>query len=101
MHINTEIADLILRVVQWLVLPGLLWLVRSIMMLRRDIIELKARIDRLEEYRSTAPGETALHKLETAITAQGGDLKAIREAVSRLEQVVTRHEDYLLTGGGR
>ena len=45
---------------------------------------------------AAAPSESALHKMALAVEHQAGEIKSMREVLSRVENVVTRHENYLL-----
>lgn len=98
--------DIILRIVQIVVLPIVGWLIKLLHDLRRDSAALELRVGQIETCLASVPSESALHELALSITGLRGDLKVAVEkidglgkVVSRVEQVVGRHEDYLLNGG--
>ncbi|MCB2186951.1 MAG: hypothetical protein KQJ78_11070 [Deltaproteobacteria bacterium] len=91
-----QVADFVLRIVQWLVVPALVLLVRQILGLRRDLEELRHKQVYLQECFENLPGEKALHDLALAIERQNGEIKAMVQVVTRLEKTVCRQEDFLL-----
>lgn len=95
MQIDMEVADLILRIVQWGVVPFALWIVRSIWLLRRELAVLRGKQCGLEEKVDALPKESALHKLAMLIESQSGDIKSMNAVLIRVENLVTRHDDFL------
>lgn len=79
----------------------------------RRIDELNARLDRqdrrlasVEQGVSLQPGKEELHAIQLEIARMGGQLgrvEAVMEGnakiMERLEKIVGRHEDHLLSGG--
>lgn len=66
------------------------------------------RIERIEQTLSSMPVSQDMHKLELRLSEMSGDLKALAavmqgntEVMLRLERVVGRHEDHLLTEGAK
>jgi hypothetical protein len=103
MQIDLNIADFVLRIVAVLVIPAVAWLVRCILALRRDLEALHRDLEKLrgdhcglEDRVALTPSESALHKMALAVEHQAGEIKSMREVLSRVESVVTRHENYLL-----
>lgn len=67
----------------------------------QEVVALQQRV-------SAVPGQAELHALALTLERIQGDLKAMRALMdgngmimSRLEDIVTRHEDHLLNGGSR
>ena len=77
--------------------------------------EMKERLDRgdarftqLGERIATLPTRQDMHELALAVTAMGGDLKAVtasmtglRDSTERIEAAVARHESIFAEGGRR
>jgi len=73
---------------------------------RIDLLE--KRVDKLEASTAAAPGSADIHALHIALTAMSGDLKEMRatmrgsaDILTRLENIVSRHEEHLLGGAKR
>jgi hypothetical protein len=54
------------------------------------------------------PAKDDMHQLQISLTSMAGDMRELRAVIRgnndvmvRLETIVTRHEDHLLSGGGR
>ncbi|WP_233193105.1 DUF2730 family protein [Acidimangrovimonas sediminis] len=67
-----------------------------------------ARIERIEQTVRGLPAASDMHTLELRLVEMSGDLKALAavmegntKVMSRLESIVSRHEDHLLEGGKR
>jgi len=94
--------DFVFRILVLLVIPALVVLVRQLMSLRREQVLLEQRASSLERALDRMPGEEGLHQLSLSVAALEGEAKAMREIMERIERVVGRHEEYLLSvGGGR
>lgn len=68
----------------------------------------EARIARLEQTVQSLPASQDMHQLQLRLVEIAGDLKALAavmegntKVMTRLEQIVSRHEDHLLEGGKR
>ncbi len=66
----------------------------------------EGRIARLEQTVQTLPGKDDMHQLQLELVKQTGSLNEMRAVMegngavmSRLEKIVTRHEEHLLGGG--
>jgi hypothetical protein len=67
--------------------------------------EMEKRIASTEQTISSLPHATDFHRLELSLSEIGGDIKAMRvertasnESLARMERVLTRHEEHLLSG---
>lgn len=63
------------------------------------------RVDKLENSVEALPSKEDFHKLDVALARMTGDIRSLGvmlegqgEIMTRLERVVTRHEDHLLEG---
>lgn len=72
------------------------------------IDQLATRVEKVERDMSAMPARDDMHALHIALTEIRGDLKEMRatmaghsEIMTRLETVVSRHEDHLLDGAKR
>ncbi|MVO16837.1 DUF2730 family protein [Parasedimentitalea huanghaiensis] len=61
----------------------------------------------LQQTVASMPAKEDMHRLELTMSNIGGEIKAIgahmgaqRDVMRRLENVVTRHEDHLISGSG-
>lgn len=68
----------------------------------------EGRLSLAEQNLQSLPAKNDLHKIELAIERMGGDMREMRasmsgqqQIMSRLETVVTRQEDHLMTRGGK
>ena len=106
--IEMATLDIILRIVQVFVLPIVGYLIKQLLDLRSDSAALEKRISKVETCLASVPSGAELHELALSITGLRGDLRVTTEkidgldkVVCRVERVVSRHEDYLLNGGGK
>ena len=108
MDIQSIIAalEVLLRIFQVLVVPGLGVLVSVLLAQRKKITELEQRLTRAEVCLASVPSEKVMHELDLSIRDFGGNLhvavekiEGLRGIVERVERVVSRHEDFLLNGG--
>lgn len=92
------------------ILSGAALLTTWIMMRRKAVDvrlgSLEARVHTIEQAVSGVPSREELHGLELALSGISGDLKAMDakigsqvDLMTRLDRVVSRHEDHLLQGG--
>lgn len=105
---DAQIIDFILRIIQVVVLPILLFLIKLFIDLRKQLSSFDTRLTKAETCLQNVPSEKALHELALAIHNFGGNLhvavekiEGVGRIVERLERVVARHEDFLLNNGGR
>ncbi|WP_419787230.1 DUF2730 family protein [Pseudodesulfovibrio sp.] len=109
--------DLILRILQVVFLPIVGLLIKLILDQRKsqkeeqkanakDHTDFEKRLSAAEACLKSAPTEEAIHDLALTIEKFGGSLRVAVEKiegvdrlVTRLERIVTRHEDYMLNGG--
>ncbi|MEG6550419.1 DUF2730 family protein [Desulfocurvibacter africanus] len=103
---DRETIEFILRVVQVLVLPFGLWVVREILALRKDHNALEGRVCRNEQRLDELPDDKAVHQLALSIEALRGDVRAIdakigglEAVIGKLDRILERQETYLLNGG--
>lgn len=108
MEINWDLLNFLLRLVQILFVPLAMWLTKEIWSLRKDAIELRARVNANEKKLDCAPDDKALHELDLSIEELRGELRATNEKldgierfVNKLERVLERQESYLLNGGSK
>jgi hypothetical protein len=66
------------------------------------------RVASLEQMVQAMPAKDDMHQLQISLTSMAGDMRELRAVIRgnndvmvRLETIVTRHEDHLLSGGGR
>ena len=78
-----EHAAFVLQILNYLVLPGVVWLGRVYVGQRREIDALKHRIEHL-------PDRDSVHKIELAITKMQGHIESLTNTTKRIET-------YLLT----
>lgn len=110
MKISPEVLallTLLLRIVQVLLVPILLWMLKQIFALRRDIEELRGKVGRNEDRLKSLPDNNALHQLALGFEGLRGDVRTVGARIGGLEQVVNkmdsildRQESFLLNGGG-
>lgn len=99
-------VDAVLRIVQVVLLPVVGWVAKLLLNLRKEYAALEGRVSKIETCMDNTPSGAALHELSLSIAGLRGDLKVATEkigglgqVVNRVEQVVARHEDFLLNGG--
>ncbi len=80
-------AEFVLKIIQWLVVPALVWCWR-----------LDRRLTRAE---TQSADLEALHVLGLRVAELTGEIKALSARVGSLEATVKRQEDYLLHGATR
>jgi hypothetical protein len=107
-NVSPEILTLILRIVQILLIPVLAWIFKEIFALRREIAALRVNVCRNEDRLEHLPDTNSLHQLALGVEGLRGDMRAVSARIGGLEQVVDkldaileRQENYLLTGGGQ
>ena len=89
-----EHAAFVFQILAYLVLPGLVWLVRVYVGQRREVDALKHRmeneVDALKHRIEHLPDRESVHKIELAITKMQGHIESLTNTTKRIET-------YLLT----
>lgn len=108
MTLTYETADIVLRLLQILVLPAMIWVLRSFTLINRELTILRERLSKAEARLDDTPNSKSVHELALSVERMSGNLKALGERmggmdriVDRVEKVLNRHEDFLLNGGGK
>ncbi|MEG6550326.1 DUF2730 family protein [Desulfocurvibacter africanus] len=103
---DRETIEFVLRVVQILVLPFGVWVVREILYLRQGLGALEGRVYRNEERLDELPDDKAVHQLALGIEALRGDVRelhakigGLETVISKLDRILERQETFLLHGG--
>ncbi len=108
MTLTWDMADLIFRIVQILIIPAGVWIFQSFRSLNREVGHLRERLSTAEARIAEAPSAKSLHELSLSVERMSGNLKALGErmggidrVVDRVDKMVTRQETYLLSGVGK
>lgn len=108
MDFNLEVAEFVLRIVQVLVLPLMGWLGKIVLDLRREVTELRGRVQTNEDRLKELPGNEDWHNLALSIEEMRGDVKrvdakidGVDRVIGKMDRVLDRQEDYLLHCGGK
>ncbi|XPV77671.1 MAG: DUF2730 family protein [Desulfovibrio sp.] len=106
MENSLELVKLILQVVQVLVIPFLVWQFRKFRELDCKHEALRVRMAAVETTLKEMPTAQGVHEITLAIERLRGDVRASNEKhesleklVVRLERVIERQENYMLSGG--
>lgn len=75
---------------------------------RSERAEIESRLTRVESTVDNLPGQKEIHGVQLTLANINGELREMRavmagnsQIMSRLENIVSRHEDHLLDGGKR
>lgn len=115
MEMTTQHIDTGLRVLQIIVIPLLALGIREFRALRRTqrkqnecLQRLESKVARHDEKFADLPDQGAMHELAIGMAEIQGDLKAMNEkigglkvVVEKVDRVLDRQEEYLLSCGGR
>jgi len=80
-----------------LVIPFIFILVKQIFILRQSTALLEQRTCALEAAVKEMPG----HDLSVGIAQLNGEINALQQVMKGLNSTVSRHEEFLLSQGGR
>jgi hypothetical protein len=105
MTLTYETADIVLRLLQILVLPAMIWVLRSFTLINKEIAALRERLSTAEARLNDVPSGNELHDISLSVVGLRGDIKGLDERltgvdrlVERMERIVSRQETYLLNG---
>lgn len=106
MTLTFETADLLLRILQILVLPAMIWVLRNFATINKELAALRERLSSAEAQLKDMPSGNALHEIALGVERLRGDIKGVDERlngvdriVERMDKILSRQETFLLTGG--
>lgn len=108
MEVEAHSLDLVFKFLEWslrvltvLVIPVSYKAIRLFFQILRNQDLLDQRVCVLEKSLEKLPGEKEVNLLSVAIAELRGEVSTIGRVMERMERVVARHEDYLMSGGGK
>ncbi|WP_415714420.1 DUF2730 family protein [Maridesulfovibrio sp.] len=98
MNIDMPTIEHALRWLQIVIYPLAFWLGKKFRDFEKRLDGVESRLTKAETDLCNLPSKDSLHKIELSLSEMGGDLKAMKTLVEKIDITVDRRESILMNG---